>query len=1148
MADPNENYKKALENVESLLKQQEALNKSADKLKTSWGAIATEVFKLDGAAFFKQIPLSAEDIKGLNDKLKEVNEQVKVLGKEFGEALDNDENIKKFTTLAKGSFVDLAKMQDQYGENSKEYYEAEIKYLAAIRDERKELANISDEDLKTIGEHLNAGGDLSEIYDQLEDTAKNLLKANSQNPDIFLQSEIAAAKLHEETKGIRDDLEKGTKEAFSLKEGLKAAFSKNVVAGGLESLMTFDQTIHDVQKNTGIMMDSFDNSQSFAGLTRDVSEFGMSTAQAGEYMTTLSNELKSTDFNTLATATKDFAAIEGATGASAENVTDIAGELMRMGQSSGQVKDYMEGASKMAQKFGVSSKRAMEAISRNIKNIRTMGFKGGEESLTRMAIKAEKLNMNVDEIFDVAKRARNIEGAMDMASELQLAGGSFANINPMDLLSAARNGPEELQKILTTMGKDVGKFNEKTGKYEFDAVDTDRLQMVADATGQTLDSIQNMIQSNAEAAKKTDMFKGVTDGLTDLDAEMVNSGLSDMMKIGKDGKVTFDAESDMAKRMGVDSMEDLQKLSGEELRQKMSADAKNLEDQNTANASFSKSLERFWTSIQSLFNILQPVLEGLTWIIQGFTSLITGMFQFFDKLGWFGTILKWAVPMLLLFGTSFGASVISFIGKGLSGITNVLTGKSGIIGKLTGGLGKKAAETATTTTTDIASKAVGPSPGVGGGLTSLATGLSSMGTMPGVFKGILAVALAGPAFLLFVPALPGLLIMALVGAMGPSITAGFTAVAGGLSAFGNTPGVFKGILAILAATIPLMLFTLALPGMLVMALVGLMAGPIIAGFEAIALGLSFLGGDLVGVLKGSLAMLIIGAAMIPFVYALSIMGGIDWMSVLIGVGMLALIMVGLIVLGALLMSPAGLFLVVGIAALIGVGLGLMVFGASMMVFATMSQMMQGMDFSWMANLGASLLSAAPGLFFGGLALLYASPGLVFGSVGLMAISLAAQVAANVDWAVIAGMGDALSQAAGGLFLFSLSAMMFANPFVFLGMMIMVVAIAALAAVMVPLALSLQLGASSLTNFAIGLERLSAAADTLSDEKLTKLQKISETMAKASAAGNVAGAMASNAEGAGGGGGAGGVRKIEVDVKLNGRELQSFIVKDTAIAK
>ena len=34
----------------------------------------------------------------------------------------------------------------------------------------------------------------------------------------------------------------------------------------------------------------------------------------------------------------------------------------------------------------------------------------------------------------------------------------------------------------------------------------------------------------------------------------------------------------------------------------------------------------------------------------------------------------------------------------------------------------------------------------------------------------------------------------------------------------------------------------------------------------------------------------------------------------------------------------------------------------------------------------------------------------------------------------------------------------------------------------------------------------------------------------------------------GGAGGGGVRKIEVDVKLNGRELQNYIVKDTKIAK
>jgi len=1151
MADPNDAYKKALENVESMLKKQEALNKSVDKLKNSWNAIASEVFKLDGAAFFKQVPLTTEEIKNLNSKIREINEEVKKLGKEFGDALDADEEIKKFTQLSSDSFKKITEKQEQYGKGSREAFEAELEYLAIIRDQRKEFANLSDDDLKTIGEHISQNGKLSEIYSDLDETSKNIIKSNAQNPDILIESEIAAKNLHKETEKIRDDLEKGAREAFSLKEGLKKAFKENVITGGLQSLMKFDETIHDVQKNTGIMMDSFANSQSFASLTRDVSQFGMSTEQAGAYMTTLSNELKSTDFNTLATATKDFAAIEGATGASAENVTDIAGELMRMGQSSGQVKDYMEGASKMAQKFGVSSKRAMEAISRNIKNIRTMGFKGGEESLARMAIRAEKLNMNVDEIFDVAKKARNIEGAMEMASELQLAGGSFANINPMDLLAAARNGPEELQKILTKMGGDIGKFNEKTGKYEFDAADTDRLQMVADATGQTLDSIQNMIQSNAEQAKKTDMFKGITDGMSDLDAEMVNSGLADMMKIGEDGKVIFDADSDMAKRMGVESMEDLQKLSGAELKQKMEADAKNLKEQNEANASFAKSLERFWTSIQSLFNILQPVLEGLTWVIQGFTSTITAFFKFMDEFPILGGILKWAVPLLLLFGTNFGASVIAFVGKGLTGLANVFTGKSGIIGKLTGAIGgkvaEKAADKAKEKAMDMAAGAVGPAPTVGLGLSSLATGLSAMGTMPGVFKGILAVALSGPAFLLFTAALPGLAVMALAGVMSVNIMSGFTAITLGLSEMGSLfATVALGTAALALASLSFILFIPALPGLAVMALAGAMSAPIILGFTAITTGLSTMGALFSIVALGSAALALASIALILFVPAilgLSAIALAGILSVPIILGFMALT-TGFSMLGAAFPLVA-----LGAAALALIGIAMIAVAGSLLVFAMAGQMISKTGFGWLVNLGWSLLAATPGLLAGGIALAIATPGLIYGSIGILAIAGASMVASQVDWSVIAGMGNALLAASVGLIAFSFSAMMFANPLAMAGMFIMVVAIGALAAVMVPLATSLQLGADSLTNFAIGLERLSAAADTLSEEKLAKLQKISDTMARASAAGNIAAATAAAAETAGGGGkGDGGTRKLEIDIKMNGRDVAYTINKDTKIVK
>ena len=376
------------------------------------------------------------------------------------------------------------------------------------------------------------------------------------------------------------------------------------------------------------------------------------------------------------------------------------------------------------------------------------------------------------------------------------------------------------------------------------------------------------------------------------------------------------------------------------------------------------------------------------------------------------------------------------------------------------------------------------------GFTAITLGLSEMGTMfATVALGTAALTLASLAFIMFIPALPGLGVIALAGAMSVPITAGFTAITTGLSGMGAMfATVALGAAALSIASIAFLLLTMSLPGLLGLALAGLLSVPIILGFTALTVGFSMLGAAFPLVALGAAALILIGLAMIAVV-------------------------------------------------------------GSLLVFAMAGQMMGETGFGWLSDLGWALLSAAPGLLLGGIALGFATPFLIFGSLGLMAISAAALVASQVDWAAIATMGDSLSQASSGLFWFSLSAMAFANPLSIIGMLIMVTAISALASVMVPLAASLQLGADSLTNFAIGLERLSAAADLLSDEKLAKLQKISEAMAKSSAAGNVAGAMASNAEAAGGGGaGGGGVRKIEVDVKLNGRELQNYIVKDTKIAK
>jgi hypothetical protein len=278
------------------------------------------------------------------------------------------------------------------------------------------------------------------------------------------------------------------------------------------------------------------------------------------------------------------------------------------------------------------------------------------------------------------------------------------------------------------------------------------------------------------------------------------------------------------------------------------------------------------------------------------------------------------------------------------------------------------------------------------------------------------------------------------------------------------------------------------------------------------------------------------------------MTDVSWEAVLASL-LFMVVAAGIVVaMGLLLAGPQALLLLAGAAAMLIIAGALLVFAIAMQQMMPVMAAMQGADFSWMSSLGMALLMASPGLFLGGLALLVATPGLVFGSIGIMAIANAAMVASAVDWAVIANMGNALLSAVPGLLGFAFASLLFVNPISMLGMMAMVWIIGELAAVMTPLAQALTIGGDSLNGFAEGLQKLSAAADSLSDEKLERLQKISEAMASASAAGNIGNVMAAVAGGGAGGAGGGAQGKVtmEVNLKLNGREIQNLTQKDVPI--
>lgn len=1127
-ANNSKAYQEALKQLDNMLNKQKALKQSAEDINNSWNAIASEVFKLDGAQFFSLVEKSPEQLQKMGNEVRQLEETFKSLSVEFSESLNKDKKIQDISSKLRGigtsfekSAKDLASalsanfssiqtsldgglkniiknendiqdillgkkkltdeqlkslrkiqefqdLEKKHQDDSKKYQDDLLASVNLLKQGNSEIALLSDKTVSNIISQVAAGKNLSDIFATANDEEKKLLGMLSENPEKMRDLLRGMNQTTQAAQQLRKEATELNKE-FNLSKGVLSALKSSISGVGsiikrdwVGAMTKFDDVLNKVQKDTSINMDL--NKEGFANLQMEVAQFGMNVEQAGQMLKDMSGELKTSNFSVLSQAAKDFASIEGATGAASSDITNIAGELMRMGESSMQVKNLMEGADQAARQFGVSSSKVIGGISRNIKKVREMGFVGGEKSLAKMAVTAERLRMNMDETFDMAKKARNIEGAMNMAAELQLAGGSFANINPMDLLSAARKGPAELQKILTTMGKDIGHFSKETGKYEFDPIDADRLQMVADATGQSMESLQNMIQKNAEDTEKLTPFQGMIDGLSDADQELAKSSLSQMLKMGKDGKIELDASSDMAKKMGVNSLEELQAMSGQDIADKIKAEQLTLDQQNKNNQSLKQSFDNFINSIMGLFSFFQPALEMLTGVLQGVTSIFTTVMGFLP--GWSKALLGG----LILFGVMFSSSVGSFITQGIGGflkgaasfakstmdfVKQVATGEGGgaikglgekIKSKFTGKAGVESSikESGSSIASD---KSMTPQAGAEkkGFFKGLAEGIQEFGKVKwaDLLKFAASLVLIGGAIIGFTFAL---------------------ASAGGEASFGQWLNAI-GALVILGGSILLM---------------SKLFGSV----------------DLGNIAKGALAMLLVGASIIPFAFAAQMLTGVDWMSVLVGVGVMALVVLGLMALGALLMGPQILFLAIGVGVLIAVGAAMLIAAAGLLLAAQAFEQLGAVNWSGFSEMGGALLSVLPGML-----------GFAFASLA------------------------------------------FANPITLLGLLMMTSVLGGLVSVMAPLAESLNLGANSLDRFASGLEKLSAAADKLSLDKLDKLKELSDTLAKASSSSAVATALAnSGSQGGDKSKSDGEVRKIEVNVKLNGRDLQNFIVKDTAIIK
>jgi len=182
-----------------------------------------------------------------------------------------------------------------------------------------------------------------------------------------------------------------------------------------------------------------------------------------------------------------------------ESAMKLVDEFDKLGGSMSAASAWGMQMQNMAMKFGLSSKQSAEALAKSFQMANRYSFKNGISGLQRMVLQSQALRFNIEAASAAIDKASSWEGAIDMASRMQMLGGTYALqfSNPGQVLYEALNDAEAFTNriINTVAGK--ANFNRKTGNADINPVDLAFMREMANATGVSFDELSRMARRSA---------------------------------------------------------------------------------------------------------------------------------------------------------------------------------------------------------------------------------------------------------------------------------------------------------------------------------------------------------------------------------------------------------------------------------------------------------------------------------------------------------------------------------------------------------------------------------------------------------------------------------------------------------------------------
>jgi citrate lyase gamma subunit len=266
---------------------------------------------------------------------------------------------------------------------------------------------------------------------------------------------------------------------------LKAGLKDEGLVGAFDNLSQGIQNINNgfLESRTRVLEFSTALSDSVAGITR----LGGDLTATQE---TISNIAVASRRNVVETSqtVQEIYATAKLLGQSADYLVQ---DFVEVGNSIENIGEITAESIQYIQSMGLNAKEIMGDVTRNMGYMNRFNFQDGVMGLTKMAAQASMLRFDMNQTAQLADKAMDPEGAIELASAFQRLGVTMGTlVDPFALMDASINDPGKLQDSVIDLAKTYAQFDKETQRFEINPYGIRMLREVEKQTGLSAENLK----------------------------------------------------------------------------------------------------------------------------------------------------------------------------------------------------------------------------------------------------------------------------------------------------------------------------------------------------------------------------------------------------------------------------------------------------------------------------------------------------------------------------------------------------------------------------------------------------------------------------------------------------------------------------------